>query len=460
MNHRTEPSHTQTWASMLLPFLMVLGLLLIWPSYSRTDQSELTLVAEFGVAGSAVGQFDTPGGVAIDNQGQIIVADTFNNRIQICNRSGSCTAFGTRGAEAGQFFSPTDVAVDNQDRIIVVDQGNQRMQVCDHQGNCTLFGGLGRQLGRFDAPSTVAVDSEDRIVIGDQFNGRVQICDAQGICNSIGRLVQDWMNFQPGEFGFVVGVSVDQQDRILVTENIGGDARKTLQSCSPDCSVIKTFENPSYIAVDDVNRIYVVEFVEGGGEVHRCDHAGLCEVLQMAGGSYYGMAFTQANELVVSSPRDHQIRIFATTSTFKINPGLNDGWYNPETDGQGFFITVFPDLGAVSLAWFTYDTQLPAEDATANLGNPGHRWLTAVGPIEGNQVNMEIEMTLGGLFDSDTPVDRTDPPGSDGIIILTFTSCNSATIEYDIPSINKQGIVPIRRVANDNIVRCEALKAD
>ena len=49
----------------------------------------------------------------------------------------------------------------------------------------------------------------------------------------------------------------------------------------------------------------------------------------------------------------------------KINAGLNDAWYNPETSGQGFFITVFSDMGAVSLAWFTYDTELPPDDAVA-----------------------------------------------------------------------------------------------
>ena len=156
--------------------------------------------------------------------------------------------------------------------------------------------------------------------------------------------------------------------------------------------------------------------------------------------------------------RAGHVRVYQVS--FAMNAGLNDAWYNPETDGQGFFITVFPDLDAVSLAWFTYDTELPAEDETANLGDPGHRWLTAVGPIAGNQAVMEIEMTSGGLFDTATLIDLTDPPGSDGTIILTFTSCNSATVEYDIPSINKQGIVPIQRVANDNIVICEALSAD
>lgn len=142
---------------------------------------------------------------------------------------------------------------------------------------------------------------------------------------------------------------------------------------------------------------------------------------------------------------------------FQINAGLSDAWYYPETDGQGFFITVFPDLGAVSLAWFTYDTELPLMDATANLGDPGHRWLTAVGPIDGNEVTMDIELTAGGLFDTSTEIERTDPPGSDGTLILTFDSCSSGTIEYDIPSINRQGIVPIQRVANDNIALCEVL---
>ena len=152
--------------------------------------------------------------------------------------------------------------------------------------------------------------------------------------------------------------------------------------------------------------------------------------------------------------------ILAGIDISRINAGLNDAWYNPLTSGQGFFISVFPDLGFVSLAWFTYDTELPPEEVTANLGDAGHRWFTAIGPIVDNYVIMNIEMTSGGLFDSATIIQRTDPPGSDGTIILTFTSCNSGTVEYDITSINRQGVVPIERVAGDNISLCEVLNAD
>ena len=143
----------------------------------------------------------------------------------------------------------------------------------------------------------------------------------------------------------------------------------------------------------------------------------------------------------------------------KLNAGLNDAWFNPETAGQGFFITVFPDLGFVSLAWFTYDTVLPAEDAQANLGDAGHRWVTALGPITGNQANMNISITSGGIFDAATAVQRTDPPGSDGTLVLTLDNCASGTIEYDIPSIGQQGTVPIQRVAIDNQALCESFVA-
>ena len=142
---------------------------------------------------------------------------------------------------------------------------------------------------------------------------------------------------------------------------------------------------------------------------------------------------------------------------FTMNAGLNDAWFDPVTDGQGFFITIFPDLGVVSLAWFTYDTELPPMEATANLGDPGHRWLTGAGVIMGDEAVTDIVVTSGGIFDDPTVVERTDPPGSDGTFTLKFKNCNSGTIDYDITSISAVGTVPIQRVAIDNVKLCEAL---
>jgi hypothetical protein len=175
-------------------------------------------------------------------------------------------------------------------------------------------------------------------------------------------------------------------------------------------------------------------------------------------GNSAGIGATLYNENV---PSAGHVRVFDLSmfNTFELNAGLNDAWYNPATDGQGFFISVFPETGIVSLAWFTYDTELPPDDAQAKLGDPGHRWMTAVGPINGNQVLMNIEMTSGGLFDTATEIERTDPTGSDGTILLTFEHCESGTVKYDITSINQTGTVPIQRVANDNVALCEALES-
>jgi hypothetical protein len=141
----------------------------------------------------------------------------------------------------------------------------------------------------------------------------------------------------------------------------------------------------------------------------------------------------------------------------EMNAGLNDAWFNPETNGQGFFITVFPDNELVFLSWFTFDTSLPPDGATFNLPDPGNRWLTAAGTIVGNQATMDIDMTSRGLFDKASDVQRTDPPGSDGTITLMFEDCNSGTVEYDITSIEQTGTVPIQRIVTDNVGLCDLL---
>jgi len=156
--------------------------------------------------------------------------------------------------------------------------------------------------------------------------------------------------------------------------------------------------------------------------------------------------------------RGHVNRITVTedNNPFTINAGLNDAWFNPATDGQGFFITAFPELKKVLLAWFTYDTFQPPEDATANLGDANHRWLTAVGSYSENQANMKVEIASGGIFDTATDIERV----TDGSILLTFKNCNEGTVEYNLESSQRHGIVPIERVAKDNISLCEALATD
>jgi probable HAF family extracellular repeat protein len=140
---------------------------------------------------------------------------------------------------------------------------------------------------------------------------------------------------------------------------------------------------------------------------------------------------------------------------FKINAGINDAWFNADTAGQGFFIIAFPDLKFMFLAWFTFETSLPDESIIANLGWAGHRWFTAGGFYSGDTAELEIEFTSGGVFDSIEP--KVDQVQGGGTITVKFSDCENATVTYDIPSIARMDVVPIKRGLPDNVALCKEL---
>lgn len=149
--------------------------------------------------------------------------------------------------------------------------------------------------------------------------------------------------------------------------------------------------------------------------------------------------------------------IFSGTGSqkFTINAGLNDAWYNPATSGQGFLITVFPEIRQMFLAWFTFDTERPPKEATAMLGAPGQRWLTAQGPYDGETASLTLFVTEGGVFDAGMPAASTDPDG-DGTLTLEFADCTEGMVTYAITSLGISGEIPIQRISLDNVPLCES----
>ncbi len=143
-------------------------------------------------------------------------------------------------------------------------------------------------------------------------------------------------------------------------------------------------------------------------------------------------------------------------NAFLINNALSDAWFDPATDGQGFFIVVWEGSSFVFLSWFTYDTERPLADVVALLGEPGHRWLTAQGTYSGDTASLDVFVSSGGTFDSATPEVATV---QDGTITITWTDCNSGILTYDIPSQSLSGEIPIQRIVLSNVTACEAAQA-
>ena len=65
------------------------------------------------------------------------MADTDNNRIQKDKTDGNITSIGKYGSALGEFDSPSGVAIDSKDNLYVADTGNNRIQIDTSDGNIT-----------------------------------------------------------------------------------------------------------------------------------------------------------------------------------------------------------------------------------------------------------------------------------------------------------------------------------
>ncbi len=155
-----------------------------------------------------------------------------------------------------------------------------------------------------------------------------------------------------------------------------------------------------------------------------------------------------------ASCRLQELQVTSDAERIAFNPGLNDTWFNPDTNGQGFFIEVFQDIGSVFLTWFTYETDGTPLSVTADVGDEGHRWFTAQGEYDETGVDLAVTVTSGGQFDNPKAVSRS----TDGSMRLEFLGCDAGVLSYDIPSQSSgrlQGTIPIQRVVKDNLFLCE-----
>ena len=168
---------------------------------------EITTVAGNGTPGfsgegvqATLASLDGPSGVAVDNAGNLFIADQANHRIRrvdaasgvITTVAGNGTAgFSGDGGQAtlATLAGPFNVALDSAGNLFIADQANHRIRRVDAAsgvittvaGNGTAgFSGDGGQAtsARLEAPSGVALDSDGNLFIADQINQRVRRVDA------------------------------------------------------------------------------------------------------------------------------------------------------------------------------------------------------------------------------------------------------------------------------------------
>jgi DNA-binding beta-propeller fold protein YncE len=170
-----------------------------------------------GVAGCLP---DVGGGVAVDGDDRVYVADWGNHRVQAFDAQGRLLArWGRAGDGAGEFRLPSGLAVDGRGRVYVGDAGNRRVQVFDGAG---AF--LGQWAGGDAAdgppafPGALAADADGRVYVLDPIASRVEQFDGQG--RPLARWAVDAL--RDGEPRHAAGIAVDARGRVFIA---GSDDR-------------------------------------------------------------------------------------------------------------------------------------------------------------------------------------------------------------------------------------------
>ncbi len=178
-------------------------------------------VLVLGVDGSFVDElqprqpFERPAGMALDAQGNLLVADVLGGKLRRFSPAGEeLPAFGNPVAPSGKFHRPIGLAVDSAGLIYVIDSLNFQIVVLSPEGeHVATIGRLGDQPGTFSRPRGVAVDSFGHIYVADAAFDNIQIFNLQG---------QLLLVFgQGGESGLSLpaGLVSDSADRIYAVDS-------------------------------------------------------------------------------------------------------------------------------------------------------------------------------------------------------------------------------------------------
>ena len=138
-------------------------------------------VEKIGKPKNIISGLDRPFGIVITKNEEIVVAESSAHCITILNKEGEkVRSFGRKGKKAGQFTSPTGVAISDDGYILVTDE--HRLQKLTFEGNFVQSVGsseIGIGCLQFNAPTGITVHpNTGQIFIADTGNNRIQILDS------------------------------------------------------------------------------------------------------------------------------------------------------------------------------------------------------------------------------------------------------------------------------------------
>jgi sugar lactone lactonase YvrE len=258
-------------------------------------------VAGFNDATATSAQFESPGGLAIDGDGNVYVADEFNHRIRIITPAGVVTTFagsGTAGFGNGPknsalFLYPSGVAVDAAGNVFVADTGNHRIrEISKVTGNVTTLAGSGvsgisldgtADVAQFASPRGITVDSAgSNVWVADTGNQRVRLIFSGNVFSLAGDGTAGFAdgNGTAAQFSSPTGIALDENGMAYVSDSgnhrirtvkldgtvgtlagsgIAGTIDSPLAGNGLYPATATQFSSPSGISIDSSGRLFVTQ---------------------------------------------------------------------------------------------------------------------------------------------------------------------------------------------------------
>ena len=235
-------------------------------------------------------RFDTPSGIAFDQNGDLIVADSGSHQIKKLNAATgeietiagveNKSGFLDGDAQAALFNAPVGVAVGDDGKIFVSDTYNDKIRVVENGRVSTVAGsvqgfadGAGMQ-AKFDTPCGIGLLKNGNLIVADSKNRRLRLVEPDGKVSTIaGNGEQNSSDNFPLSASFVepLAVSVDRFGVIYVAD--GNSIRVLNRRFFPFVETVSDtkrgfadgnlrssrFNRPSGLASDEVGNLFVAD---------------------------------------------------------------------------------------------------------------------------------------------------------------------------------------------------------
>lgn len=180
-------------------------------------------------------KLNLPNGLALNDKGELFISDIGTHQIFKLDGRGRLvvvagtgeSGFSGEGGQAvkAQLHAPHDLAFDAEGNLLIADTGNQRIRRINRQGIITTVAGNSQAelagdgaaatTASLNNPQGIAFDAEERLVIADTYNHVIRRMDRSGIITTIAGTV-------PG-FGGDGGLATKAQINLTMAVATGSD---------------------------------------------------------------------------------------------------------------------------------------------------------------------------------------------------------------------------------------------